>query len=142
MSFVRSCMQQRVNYVVDSFSLIPRLTHVTASAICVCVCVCMPLTKHMPLLCGTCACPTTEAQARPHPPKLKLIPARGGSVRLCCGPSILPSFLAPFLPRPLACSRLQQQERRGGEGRRRMDGWMEGRGGGGQARQGSCLSEF
>lgn len=93
-SFVRSCMKRRVNYVVDSFFLIPRLTLVTVSAICVCAR--MPLTKHMPLLCGTCACPTTEAQAQPHPPKLKLIPARGGSVRLRCGPSVLPSFLAPL----------------------------------------------
>jgi len=38
MSFERSCMQQRVNYVVDSFSRIPRLTLVTMSAyLCVCV---------------------------------------------------------------------------------------------------------
>lgn len=71
----------------------------------------MPLTKHMALLCGTCACNATEALAQPHPPKLKLIRARGGSIRHRCGPTILPSFL-------VSSPRLLEAEAAGGEGRR------------------------
>ncbi len=77
------------------------------------MCVCMPLTKHMPLLCGTCACPTTEAQ--PHPPKLKLIPARGGSVRLRCGP-FDPSFLPSLSPSLLGAAAAAAAAAQGGGG--------------------------
>lgn len=65
--------------------------------VCLCVHMCIMLCKHMPLFFGTHGCPTTEAQAEPHPPKLKLTQARGGPVQLGCGPSIPLASLSPCL---------------------------------------------